>query len=122
MSIKFHTLVQKAKLELEKLDKDNVIKWGERHSYEGSLLPISVEPKLRKRAFKFMNDFVNLLEVNGHSIEFKYEQCFAEIYGQLTQINLRQKFYRKRLKSSSGYLHNSFIRSDYLEFLKEKLD
>ncbi|MCH3881701.1 hypothetical protein [Tenacibaculum aquimarinum] len=113
---KIHSLVQKAKLELESLDNEGIETWGERKTYRGAILPISVEPKLRARALNFMNDLINLLEANNHSIKFKHEQCFIEMYGELTQINLRQKFYRKRTKSSSGYSTNTFIKSDDLEF------
>ena len=116
MSKKLHPLILKTKLELERLDKNNEITWGERKSYKGSLLAISVEPKLRSRAFSFMNELIDLLEKNNHSIKFEYGRSNIEMYGQLTQINLRQKYYRKRIKSSSGYLHNTFVRSEDLEF------
>ena len=116
MSKKYHPLVQKASIALQKLDNNGVKIWGERHRYKGAILPISVEPALRKRALRFMNCFVNLLEDNGHCIIFKYEQCFVEMYGELTQINLRQKFYRKRIKDFSGYSYNNFVGSEDLEF------
>jgi hypothetical protein len=46
MSKKLHPLIIKAKKELDKLDSNDVLTWGERHIYRGSNLPISVEPKL----------------------------------------------------------------------------
>jgi hypothetical protein len=116
MSKIFHPLVIKTKLELEKLDRQDIKTWGERHTYRGAILPISVEPKLRKRALSFMNDFLKLIESEGHKMKFIYEQCFVEAYGETTQINLRQKFYRKRIKNSYGYSHNNFISSIDLEF------
>lgn len=116
MSKKMHPLVQKTELELQKLDKNSVITWGDRHCYKGSLLPISVEPKMRVRALSFMNDLILLLEANGHNLKLHCNRLQIEMYGQLTEFNLRQKFYRKRIKSSSGYLHNTFVKSEDLEF------
>jgi hypothetical protein len=116
MSKKFHPLTLKTKIELERLDKNNEITWGERKSYTGSLLAISVEPKLRLRALSFMNDLIILLEANNHSIKFENGRCHIEMYGQLTQINLRQKYYRVRFKSDYSFSHNNFIKSDDLEF------
>jgi hypothetical protein len=116
MSKKLHPLILKTKLELERLDKNNEITWGERHCYKGRNLAISVEPKLRSRAFSFMNELIILIENNDHSIKFEIGRCHIEMYGQLTQIHLRQKFYRKRTESSSGYLRNNFVASLDLEF------
>jgi hypothetical protein len=116
MSKKVHPLILKTKLELESLDKNNEITWGERKSYTGSLLAISVEPNLRPRALSFMNELITLLENNSHSIKFEYGRCYIEMYGQLTQINLRQKYYRVRVKVDNSYSHNTFVKSDDLEF------
>lgn len=69
MRKKLHPLIIQTKKELEKLDKDNVKTWGERHCYRGKNLSISVEPKLRPRAFNFMNELLSLLEKNNHSIK-----------------------------------------------------
>ena len=103
MRKRFHPLVQKTKVELKKLDKKKSISWDEQVKYNSDFLPISVEPKLRARALRFMNDLINLLEANNHSIKFEYNHCHIEMYGQLTEINLRQKYFRKRIKNSSGY-------------------
>ncbi|WP_297365227.1 hypothetical protein [Thauera sp.] len=65
---------------------------------------------------KFMNDLIILLEANNHSIKFEYNKCHIEMYGQLTEINLRQKYFRKRTMNERGYSHESYEKSDKLEF------
>jgi hypothetical protein len=89
---------------------------GERKSYAGSLLAISVEPKLRSRALSFMNELIILLEANNHAIKFENCLCHIEMYGQLTQIDLRQKYYRVRDKNEYDCSNNRFVRSEDLEF------
>ncbi|TXD49624.1 hypothetical protein [Polaribacter sp. IC073] len=109
-------MVQKTKLDLEKLDENNQVTWGERKNYTGSLLPISVEPKLRSRAFSFMDGLINLIEANGHGFKIAYNRLHIEMYGQLTEFNLRQKYYRLRVKGDYSFSHNTFVKSDDLEF------
>jgi hypothetical protein len=38
------------------------------------------------------------------------------MYGQLTEINLRQKYFRKRIKDAFGYSSDTYEKSDKLEF------
>lgn len=116
MSVKYHPLVQRTKIELEKLDKKEGLSWEEQSKYDSEFLPISVEPKLRKRALNFMNDLIILLEANKHSIKFEYNRCHIEMYGQLTEINLRQKYFRKRTMNEGGYSHETYEKSNKLEF------
>lgn len=117
MSIsKYHPLVQKTKVELERLDKLKDVNWEMQRKYQSEFLPISVEPKLRKRALKFMDTLVKKLEANNHSIKFEYDRCNIDMYGVLREINLRQKYYRKRKDDGSGYVYNTFEKSDKLEF------
>lgn len=116
MSKKLHPLILKTKKELERLDSIGVKTWGERHSYRGINLSISVEPKLRSRAFNFMNEFLFLLEGNNHSIKIDCDKSKIEMYGQLTEFNLRQKYYRVREKVDSDYSKNIFVKSEDLEF------
>ena len=116
MKLKLHPLVQKTKVELLKLDKKKRISWDEQVKYNSAFLPISVEPKLRLRALRFMNELINLLEANNHNIKFEYNHCHIEMYGQLTEINLRQKYFRKRIKDSSGYGRDTYEKSNKLEF------
>lgn len=116
MQVKLHPLVQKTKVELLKLDKLKRISWEEQVKYNSAFLPISVEPNLRARALRFMNNLINLLEANGHNITFYLNRCHIEMYGQLTEINLRQKYFRKRIKNSSGYSSDTYEKSNKLEF------
>jgi len=116
MKIKLHPLVQKTKVELARLDKDTNRSIEEYQKYNSAFLPISVEPKLRARALRFMNALINLLEANNHSIKFELNRCHIEMYGQLTEINLRQKYFRKRFKDSSGYGSDTYEKSNKLEF------
>lgn len=112
----FHPLVQKTKVELKKLDKKKSISWDEQVKYNSAFLPISVEPKLRARALRFINDLINLLEANNHSITFEYNRCHIEMYGQLTEIHLRQKYFRKRIKDASGNGTTTYEKSNKFEF------
>ena len=64
---KYHPLVQKTKIELEILDKIKDVSWEEQSKYNSQFLPISVEPKLRSRALKFMDNLIKKLEENNHS-------------------------------------------------------
>ena len=116
MPIKYHPLVQKTKIELKRLDKIQDICWEEQNKYNGNFLPISVEPKLRKRALNFINNLILLLESKNHSIKFDMDRCHIEMHEQLTEFNLRQKYFRKRVKNSSCYTYNTFEKSDKLEF------
>lgn len=117
MANPLHPLVQKTKIELKRLDKIKERRsWEEQREYNGSFLPISVEPKLRGRALRFMSDMIFLLEKNGHGITFEYNRCHIEMYGQLTEINLRQKYFRKRDKDAMGYGSERYEKSELLEF------
>ncbi|WP_298486994.1 hypothetical protein [uncultured Maribacter sp.] len=117
MKQKLHPLVQKTKVELKRLDKiKDRRSWEEQKKYNGEFLPISVEPKLRARALKFMSDLIYLLEADGHGIKYEYDRCHIEMYDQLTEINLRQKYFRKRTENSSGYSTETYEKSDKLEF------
>lgn len=113
---RFHPLVQKTKIELARLDKLPKLSWEEQKKYRSEFLPISVEPKLRTRALKFMDSLIKLLEENNHGIKFEYNRCHIEMYGQLTEIYLSQKYFRKRIKDDSGYARNTYEKSNKLEF------
>lgn len=117
MRIKYKPLVQKTKVELERLDKKSQLTWVEHKEFNNEFLPISVEPKLRTRALKFMNELIHLLELNGHGIKFYLNRCHVEMYGQLTEIRLRQKYFRKRIIDKSGYGTYTYEKSTKLEFL-----
>ena len=85
MKRKLHPLVQKTKIELKNIDQKERMSWEEHKNYNSEFLPISVEPKLRLRAFRFMNDLIHLLESNGHSIKFYLNRCHIEMYGQFAK-------------------------------------
>lgn len=109
--------MQRTKIELQKLDRSTRKRsWEEIKEYNSTFLPISVELKLRPRALRFMNDLIYLLEKHGHQITFQYNRCHIEMYGQLTEINLRQKYYRRRIKDKLGYSTDTYEKSDRLEF------
>lgn len=112
----YHPLVKKTKLELLKLDKLKRINWDVQQEYNAQFLPISVEPKLRKRALDFMDELIKLLEENNHTIKFKHKRCHIEMYGQLTEINLRQKYHRIRVQNDRGESRQSYEKSDKIEF------
>jgi len=117
LASRLHPLVQKTKIELKRLDKIKERRsWEEQQMFNGTFLPISVEPKLRGRALRFMSDLIFLLEKNGHTITFEYNRCHIEMYGQLTEINLRQKYFRKRDKDALGYGSERYEKSELLEF------
>ncbi|WP_428740886.1 hypothetical protein [Tenacibaculum sp.] len=113
----YHPLVQKTKTELLKLDKLKRISWEVQQEYNSQFLPISVEPKLRKRALDFMDALIKMLEENNHKIKFEYKRCHIEMYGQLTEIHLRQKHHRKRVKNERGNVSEFYEKSNKLEFL-----
>lgn len=73
MKNRYHPLVQKTKIELLKLDKLKNISWEVQQEYNSKFLPISVEPKHRKRALDFMDTLIKLLEENNHTIKFEYK-------------------------------------------------
>ncbi|TCK67241.1 hypothetical protein DFQ05_1014 [Winogradskyella wandonensis] len=64
-----------------------------------------------------MNVLVEKLYTDGHSIKFEYNRCHVEMYGQLTEISLRQKYFRIRIKDERGYSSDTYEKSDKLEFL-----
>lgn len=116
MKTKLHDLVIKSKIELQKLEKLKHVDWETQSKYNSHCLPISTEPKLRARALRFMDSLIKLLEANSHSIKFEYKRCHIEMYGQLTEINLRQKYFRIRTKDANGWTRQTFKKSDKLEF------
>lgn len=50
-----------------------------------------------------MNTLIQIVEAMGHNITFEYSRCHVEMFGQMTEINLRQKIYRIRDKDESGW-------------------
>lgn len=116
MSENLHPLVLATKLELLRLDKKEKMTRADHKAYASAFLPIDVEPKLRGRALRFMAVLIKQLEENGHSIIFEYNWCHINMYGYTTEINLRQKYFRKRIKNERGYASETYEKSDKLEF------
>jgi len=111
-----HPLIIKTKTALEKkLDKE----YGSRFSSNDpkfEFLPVSTDLNQRARALRFMNTLVVAIEKLGHKIGFQYGRCYVEMFGQKTEINLRQKYNRVREKEVDGYSRESWIKTDKLEF------
>jgi hypothetical protein len=112
----YHPIVRNTKKLLDKIDdsKGKIQFW--KASRESDILPIHTDKVLRPRAFRFMDTFIRILEAMGHKITFEYGQCHAEMFGQKTEINLRQKVYRIRTKDENGWGRDSWEASDKLEF------
>lgn len=89
MKLKLHLLVQKTKIELQRLDKKERLTWEEQKEYNSNFLPISVAPKLRPRALKFMNDLILQLEANSHNIKFYINRCHIEKHQKHTQLLIK---------------------------------
>ena len=111
-----HPLIKKTKTALDKeLDKE----YGSRFSSNDpkfEFLPISTDKKQRARALRIMNTLVRAIEKLGHKISFQYGRCYVEMFGQKTEINLRQKYNRVREKGDDGFSRESWIKTERLEF------
>ena len=111
-----HPLVRATKKLLENIDnsKEKLKFW--QVSQEHDLLPIHTDSILRSRALRFMDTLIRIVEAMGHTITFEYSRCHVEMFGQKTEINLRQKVYRIREKDESGWSRESWEQSNKLEF------
>lgn len=111
-----HPLIKKTETALvKKLDKE----YGSRFSSNDpkfEFLPISTDNKQRARALRIMNTLVRAIEKLGHKISFEYGRCHVEMFGQKTEINLRQKYNRVREKGGDGFSRESWIKTERLEF------
>jgi hypothetical protein len=112
----YHPMVKSSKKLLEKIDdsKEKFKFW--QLSQEKDILPIHTDKTLRARALRFMDTLIRIVEAMGHNITFEYRRCHVEMFGQMTEINLRQKIYRIRDKDESGWGRESWKKSDKLEF------
>lgn len=112
----YHPLVRTSKKLLEDIDnsKDNFKFF--KVSQERDLLPIHTDAKLRSRALLFMDTLIHVAEAMGGSIEFYCNKAHVQLFGQKTEINLRQKVYRIRTKDETGWGRESWEKSEKLEF------
>lgn len=111
-----HPLIVKTKIELEKWEGKKKFSRYSAYDREQDILPIHTDSKLRPRALRFMNTLVLIVEKLGYCISFEYGRCHVEMFGQKTEIHLRQKFNRVREDNGRGYSMESWVKTDKLEF------
>ncbi|WP_292946955.1 hypothetical protein [Olleya sp. UBA1516] len=112
-----HPLIIKTKKSLEAYDKILETDYYERRNHFENTLPIHTDKKLRNRALRIMNTIITNIYDKGHSVSFRNKTtCSVEMFGQQTEINLRQKINRIREKDESGYGGDQWVKSDKLEF------
>ncbi|MFK7806976.1 MAG: hypothetical protein AB8F74_04155 [Saprospiraceae bacterium] len=112
-----HPLITKTKKRLEEYDKIPESNYQERRDFLKEILPVNTDRKLRSRALRIMNTIISNIYDKGHSVSFRNNtECFVEIFGQKTEINLRQKINRVREKDERGYGGDQWVKSDKLEF------
>lgn len=113
--VQYHPTIRKSKRLLEQLDESKDVRFWEL-SQEHEILPIHTDLKMRSRAFRFMNTLILAIEAMNGKIIFEYSRCHIQMFGQKTEINLRQKYHRIREKDKSGWSRESWEKSDKLEF------
>ncbi|WP_437371101.1 hypothetical protein [Maribacter litoralis] len=113
---KYHPLVESSKNLLEKIDnsKNKLRYWEVAQKHD--LLPIHTNTKLRARALRLMNTLIKAIEAMDCNITFYCNRAHVEMFGQKTEINLRQKVHRIRTTNESGWTSDSWEESDKLEF------
>lgn len=112
-----HSLIIKTKKRLEEYDRIPKTNYQERRDCLEKTLPIKTDKKLRNRSLRIMNTIISNIYNKGHSVSFSNKTtCSVEMFGQRTEINLRQKINRVREKDESGYGSNQWVKSDKLEF------
>tara|TARA_R110002051_G_scaffold7053_3_gene33263 strand:+ start:14979 stop:16055 length:1077 start_codon:yes stop_codon:yes gene_type:complete len=112
----YHPLIMTSKKLLEKIDNsEKRLRYWE-VANENDLLPIHTDLKHRDRALRFMDTLIKIVEAMGCEIVFYCNSAHVEMFGQKTEINLRQKVYRIRNKDESGWSRESWEKSDKLEF------
>ncbi|MFX0555630.1 hypothetical protein ACOCEA_02470 [Maribacter sp. CXY002] len=112
----YHSLIRASKKLLEKIDNsEKRLRYWE-VANENDLLPIHTDLKHRDRALRFMDTLIKIVEAMGCKIIFYCNSAHVEMFGQKTEINLRQKVYRIRTKDESGWSRESWEKSDKLEF------
>lgn len=112
----YHPLVESSKNLLEKIDNSkNKLRYWE-VAQKHNLLPIHTNPKLRARALRFMNTLIKVIEAMDSNITFYCNTAHVEMFGQKTEINLRQKVHRIRTTNENGWTSDSWEESEKLEF------
>jgi len=112
-----HPLVKRTTIALGQWDDKNKFSRHRYHDGPEDILPIHAEAKLRPRALRFMNTLIVVIEKMGHQLIFEYGRCHVQMFGQKTEIHLRQKFNRVRTKGEHGYGEESWVKTEKLEFM-----
>ena len=111
-----HPLVLKTKKKLEEFDKIENPSYEIRRKIFEDILPIHTDQKLRNRALRIMNTIVSYVYNQNHTIVFEYDRCHVQMFGQRTEINLRQKNNRIRSTDKNGWTRQDWVKSNNLEF------
>ncbi|WP_299434581.1 hypothetical protein [uncultured Aquimarina sp.] len=111
-----HLLIVKTKKKLDDFDKILKPDFSIQRELFKDILPIHTGIKLRNRALRIMNTIISILYKKEATIVYRNTECFVEMFGQHTEINLRQKVNRVRSKNEQGYSNENWVKSDKLEF------
>ncbi|PNW27816.1 hypothetical protein [Formosa algae] len=111
-----HPLILKTKKGLEDLDKLTNSNYDTERNVFNSIIHIHTDLKLRNRALRIMNVIVSYIYKQNHSIIFEYGNCYVEMFGQRTEFDLRQKYNRIRTTDEKGFINQTFVKSNSLEF------
>jgi hypothetical protein len=112
----YHPLVKSSKNLLEIIDESkNKLRFWE-VAQKHDLLPIHTNTKLRARALRLMDTLIKAIEAMDCNITFYCNRAHVEMFGQKTEINLRQKIHRIRTTNERGWTSESWEESDKLEF------
>lgn len=111
-----HPLILKTKKRLVEFDKLTKTDYHPQRELYCEILPIHTDKKLRSRALRIMNTIISNLYEKNYSVSFRNSECYVEMFGQQTEINLRQKINRVREKDEREYGGDQWVKSDKLEF------
>ncbi|WP_339655362.1 hypothetical protein [uncultured Maribacter sp.] len=112
----YHPLVKSSKNLLEIIDESkNKLRFWE-VAQKHDILPIHTNTKLRARALRLMDTLIKVIEAMDCNITFYCNRAHVEMFGQKTEINLRQKVHRIRTTDKRGWTSESWEESDKLEF------
>lgn len=112
----YHPIVRTSKKLLENIDNSEDNFKFYQVAQEHDLLPIHTDTKLRSRALRLMDTLIRVVEAIDGNITFYCNRAHVEMFGQKTELNIRQKVYRIRTKDETGWSRQSWKESDKLEF------
>ncbi|WP_298310145.1 hypothetical protein [uncultured Aquimarina sp.] len=111
-----HPLIIKTKKKLDDFDKILKPDFHIQRELFKDILPIHTDIKLRNRALRIMNTIISVLYKKEATVVYRNTECLVEMFGQRTEINLRQKVNRVRSKNEQGYGNENWVKSEKLEF------